>query len=334
MQLDDFNYELPEERIAQEAVKPKDSSRLMVVKNDSIEHRHFHNLIDYLQEGDVLVINESKVSRAKIEGNKITGSKVEIILCEKINNTTFKARIKANKVRVGNKYDFHDGRLKAEVIGQDKDIFVVEFDKEISNEIIDKYFELPLPPYVKRKINDESEYQTVYSKKEGSLAAPTAGLHFTDELLNKIKDKGVKIATVCLHVDFGTFLPVRGNIKDHKMHEEYYEIDEAAAKTINNRKGRLICVGTTSVRTLESAADSQGKIAPSKNKTEIFIYPGYKFKNKIDCLVTNFHLPKSTLLMLVSAYYGRENILKAYEEAIKEKYRFYSLGDAMLLING
>ena len=263
-------------------------------------------------------------------GKKITGSKIELILTKKIDNTHYECWIKANRVDIGNEYVFEKG-LKCKLIGVKKDIFIVEFNKKIRKNLVDEIFELPLPPYVKRKIDDEREYQTVYSKKQGSLAAPTAGLHFTDDLLKKIKKKGVKIAKICLHIDFGTFLTIKGNIEEHKMHEEYFEITKQAADIINNRKARLIVVGTTSVRALE-ASSKNGKILAKKAKTDIFIYPGYEFKNKIDALITNFHLPKSTLLMLVSAYYGMDSILKAYKEAVKKKYRFYSLGDAMLLI--
>lgn len=331
MELDDFDYGLPKELIAQKAAVPKDSSRLMVVKGDKIEYKHFYEIIDYLNKDDVLVINETKVSRAKITGKKMTGSKAELILCDKIDDNTFGCRIKSNKVRVGNEYVFAKG-LRCRIIGQEKDVFTVKFNKRIDKKIINNLFELPLPPYVKRRISKEAEYQTVYSKKSGSLAAPTAGLHFTRKLLQKIRKKGVKIAKVCLHIDFGTFLPVRDRIEEHKMHEEYFEIDRKNAEIINRRKGRLVAVGTTSVRTLESAADGKGRIIVKKGRTDIFIYPGYEFRTNIDAMITNFHLPKSTLLMLVSAYYGRERILSAYEEAIKRKYRFYSLGDGMILI--
>lgn len=330
MELSDFDYDLSKDLIAQKAVFPKDNSRLMIVVGDSIEHKHFYNIIDYLNKDDVLVINESRVSRAKIVGKKETGGKAELILCGKIDSRTFECRIKSSKVGVGNRYVF--GRaLSAEVIKKEKDIFTARFSKPVNKKIISRLFELPAPPYVKRRVS-EKEYQTVYSKKEGSLAAPTAGLHFTKKLLEKIRKKGIKIAKVCLHIDFGTFLPVRGRIEEHTMHEEYFEIDRKNADIINKRKGRLIAVGTTSVRVLESAADKNGKIMAKKGKTVLFIYPGYKFRTKIDALITNFHLPKSTLLMLVSAYYGRENMFWVYDEAIKNGYRFYSLGDAMMLV--
>jgi S-adenosylmethionine:tRNA ribosyltransferase-isomerase len=325
MELNDFDYELPRELIAQEAVTPKDNSRLMVV-GKNIEHKHFYNLINYLEKGDVLVINETKVAKAKLVGKKITGTNVEIVLVEKIDDLRYKCRIKGRVIRVGNICEFDNG-LICDIVSQDKDVFVVKFNKDPSD--FKESFSLPTPPYVKRVVRDE-EYQTVYFKEEGSLAAPTAGLHFTNELLDKIEQKGVKIARICLHIDYNTFLEIVGDLKDHKMHKEYYEISAEAADIINNRKGRLIAVGTTCVRAIESAA-VEGKVMAKKEGTEIFIYPGYKFKMKIDGLITNFHLPKSTLLMLVSAYYGLDRVLEIYKEAVKEKYRFYSLGDAMFL---
>jgi len=331
MELSDFYYELPKELIAQKAMVPKDHSRLMVLNKGKIEHRHFYDIINYLKKDDVLVINETKVSKARVCGRKLTGSAVELILCKKLAPKRYECRIKGNRIRLGNRYMFGEG-LGCEVVARDNDIFTVEFSSPITKKLIDTLFELPTPPYVKRKLGSDLEYQTVYSRKEGSLAAPTAGLHFTPELLARIKQKGVKIAKVLLHVDFGTFLEIKGRIEEHHMHEEYFEVSKAAADTINHRKGRLILVGTTSVRTLESAADANGKIIHQKSRTSIFIYPGYTFKNRIDALITNFHLPESTLIMLVSAYYSREKILQAYQEAIRQKYRFYSLGDAMLLI--
>jgi S-adenosylmethionine:tRNA ribosyltransferase-isomerase len=325
MQLSDFDYSIPKEFIAQKPVSPRDNSKLMVIGRKT-EHRRFHDLADYLEEGDVLVINETKVIPAKLVGNKTTGAKVELIV-EEVNGNKCRCRIKATKPRIGNKLLFKN--YKAEITGQDNDSFTVLFDKNI-NLIMERIGELPTPPYVKRKIDRESQYQTVYSKKNGSIAAPTAGLHFTKRLLSKIKAKGVKIAKVCLHVDFGTFLPVR-DINQSSLYEEYFEIDRKNAAIINNREGRLFAVGTTSVRALESAADPQGKIAAKTGKTGIFIKPGYKFKTRIDRLITNFHLPKSTLLMLVSAFIGRKRILDAYKDAIKKKYRFFSFGDAMLI---
>jgi S-adenosylmethionine:tRNA ribosyltransferase-isomerase len=331
MEITEFDYELPKELIAQKAVVPKDHSRLMVLSKKGIEHKHFYNLIDYLKKDDVLVINETKVSHARISGSKPTGSPIQLTLCKRCSPTTYECRIKGSRIRPGTKYLF-EAELSCTVISRSTDVFTVEFNRPITQKIISNLFELPTPPYVRRKLGSESEYQTVYSKKEGSLAAPTAGLHFTTELLNRIKKKGVKIAKICLHVDFGTFLSVKGRIEEHRMHEEWFEVSKASADTINNRIGRLILVGTTSVRTLESAADSSGKIIPQDSTTSIFIYPGYRFKNRIDALITNFHLPKSTLLLLVSAYYGKDKMLEAYKEAVRQKYRFFSLGDAMLLI--
>lgn len=328
MELRDFDYHLPKELIAQYAVEPRDSCRLMVV-DDKINHRHFRDILEYFSPGDVLVINETKVSRAKIVGNKTSGGAVEIMLCKRLDSQRFECRIK-HHVSLGATCVFGKG-LECRIISKDEDIFVIEFNKEITPEI-EKDFMLPLPPYVKEKIADENSYQTVYSSKEGSLAAPTAGLHFTPDLLSAIERKGVTIAKICLHVGFGTFLPIRTEtVEDHRMHSEEYEVTPEVADAINNRKGRLIVVGTTSVRTLESCAGSDGKVVPGKGATSIFIYPGYRFRNHIDGMITNFHLPKSTLLLLVSAYFGKEKIFDAYEEAVREKYRFYSLGDAMFL---
>lgn len=328
MELRDFDYHLPKELIAQHAVEPRDSCRLMVV-DDNIHHRQFMDILEYFNPGDVLVINETKVSRAKIIGKKTSGGAIEIMLCKRLDPKRFECRIK-HHVSLGATCVFGKG-LECKVISKDEDVFGIEFNKEITPEI-EKDFMLPLPPYVKEKIADENSYQTVYSSKEGSLAAPTAGLHFTPGLLSAIEKKGVKIAKICLHVGFGTFLPIRTEtVEDHRMHSEEYEVTPEVADVINDRKGRLIVVGTTSVRTLESCADSDGKVVPGKGATSIFIYPGYRFRNHIDGMITNFHLPKSTLLLLVSAYFGKESIFKAYEEAVRERYRFYSLGDAMFL---
>lgn len=326
MRLHDFDYELPKEMIAQKPVFPRDHSKLFVL-GKKIEHKHFYNLIDYLKKDDVLVLNETKVIHAKLTGRKDTGAKVEMIV-EETRGRECKCRIKSTKPRVGNKMIF--SIYNAQIVGQEKDIFIVLFDEDVKT-VMDKIGELPTPPYVKRKIDNDSQYQTVYSKKKGSIAAPTAGLHFTEELLDKIRKKGVKIAKICLHVDFGTFMPIR-DINQKELHPEYFEIDEKNAELINNRKGRLAVVGTTTVRALESAADKKGFVHACAGKTTIFIKPGYKFKNKIDLFVTNFHLPKSTLLMLVSAFIGRKKILSAYKTAIKKKYRFFSFGDAMLII--
>ncbi|MBW2982144.1 tRNA preQ1(34) S-adenosylmethionine ribosyltransferase-isomerase QueA [Candidatus Woesearchaeota archaeon] len=326
MKLSDFDYNLPKEFIAQFPVSPRDNSKLMII-NKKIHHKKFYNILDYLNKGDVLVVNETKVIPAKLTGKKTTGAKVELII-EEIDKNKYKCRIKATNPRVGNKLIFN--KYKAEIIDQDEDHFTVEFDEDV-NKIMGSIGQLPLPPYVKRKLEKNSQYQTVYSNKKGSIAAPTAGLHFTKRLLSKIKKKGIRIAKVTLHVDFGTFLPVR-NINKKTLHKEYFEINKKNADIINKRKGRLFVVGTTSVRTLESA-NKNNKIIPKKGETEIFIKPGYKFKTKIDGLITNFHLPKSTLLMLVSAFTGRKKILSAYKLAVKNKYRFFSFGDAMLILN-
>ena len=323
MKLTDFDYSLPIGMIAQEPVSPRDNSRLMVV-NSKIEHKRFSDIVDYLSKGDVLVVNETKVVPAKIVGKKKTGTKVELIV-EKVNGRKAECWIKSKNPRVGNRLIF--GKFIGEIVKQKKAQVSVVFNADV-NLIMKKIGEMPIPPYVKRKLDRDSQYQTVYSKKKGSIAAPTAGLHFTKRLLKKIKAKGVKLAKVCLHVDFGTFLPVR-DLKGHKMHPEYFEVDKKNAAIINNAK-RLIVVGTTSMRALESVAKN-GKIKAGKGNTALFVKPGYRFKMKYDAMITNFHLPKSTLLMLVSAFVGRKKILKAYKEAVKKKYRFFSFGDAMLL---
>jgi S-adenosylmethionine:tRNA ribosyltransferase-isomerase len=326
MKLSDFDYTLPEELIAQEPISPRDHSRLMVL-NSRIEHKHFYNIIDYLKKGDVLVINETKVEHAKITGIKQTGTKVELIAV-KVLGDRCRCRLKTKNPKPGNRLIF--GKFIGTIVEQEGEEFIVEFNKDV-NYILKKIGELPTPSYIKKKLEKDSQYQTVYSKKLGSMAAPTAGLHFTKGLLKKIEDKGVKIAKVTLHVDFGTFLPVR-DIKKKTLHREYFEIDEKNADIINKRKGKLIVVGTTSVRALESVADKHGKIAAKTGTTELFIKPGYRFKTKIDAMITNFHLPKSTLLMLVSAFFGRKKILDAYKVAIKKRYRLFSFGDAMLIL--
>ena len=325
MELLDFDYSLPKEFIAQKPVSPRDSSKLMVV-NSKIEHKRFYELIDYFKEGDVLVINETKVIPAKLVGRKETGSRAEIIV-EEFEGKICKGYIKTRNPRIGTKLIF--GKYNAEIIDENKGMFTIRFDENIKS-VMRSIGRLPTPPYVKRKLDKDSQYQTVYSKKKGSIAAPTAGLHFTKRLLDKIRKKGVKIAKVCLHVDFGTFLPVR-DINQSRLHAEYYEVDKKNADIINKRKGRLFAVGTTSVRALESAAKNE-KVIAGKGKTEIFIKPGYRFKNKIDGMITNFHLPKSTLLMLASAFIGRKKILDAYKIAVEKKYRFFSFGDAMLIL--
>ncbi len=329
MKLNDFDYKLPKELIAQKPLRPRDISKLMVLKNGKIKQDIFRNIINYLEKGDVLVLNETKVIRSKLVGKKETGSHAELIILNENQNKKgriYACRIKASNPRIGTRFVFKNN-LTGEIVKKENDLFYVKFNRKIK----ESELELPLPPYVKSKVEKEEYYQTAYAKKQGSVAAPTAGFHFTEELLDKIKNKGIKIAKVCLHIDFGTFLPVR-DLDNHKMHKEFFSLDKKNAELINSRKGRLIAVGTTSVRTLESCSDENGKVHAKTGYTELFIYPGYKFKTKIDALITNFHLPKSTLLLLVCAYYRREKILDAYSEAVKKRYRFYSFGDGMIIL--
>lgn len=338
----DFYFDLPEELIAQDPLLDRSSSRLLTLnKNDgNFEHHIFKDIIDYLNPGDCLVLNNTKVIPARLFGVKEeTGAVVEFLLLKRKENDVWETLVKpGKKARPGMRFSFGDGQLKCEIVGlAEEGKRLVHFEYEgIWEEILDTLGEMPLPPYITHKLEDKNRYQTVYAKYEGSAAAPTAGLHFTNELLEQIADKGVDVAYVTLHVGLGTFRPVKeDNILEHHMHSEYYEITEEAADKINackERGGRVICVGTTSCRTVESAADENGRLKACCNNTEIFIYPGYKFKI-LDALITNFHLPESTLIMLVSALAGRENVLAAYEEAIKERYRFFSFGDAMYIGN-
>jgi len=326
MNLDQFTYQLPEELIAQTGVTPRSSSKLLVVRGDELEHRHFYHIIDYFNKDDVLVLNKTRVLKNKLTGNKVTGARAEIIIMRPVDEFTATARIQCSKVRVGNEFVFQD--IHARVMDQDNDIFYVKFDRPVLS-IIDQNL-YPNPPYIKRNVGEE--YQTVYASEAGSLAAPTSGLHFTPDLLTELKTKGVRLAYVTLHVGFGTFLPVRDqNIVNHKMEPEYYEIDSENADLINNAK-RLLVVGTTALKALESAATDDGRVEVKKEFSELFIYPGYRFKLPVKGLVTNFHLPRSTLILLVSAFYGWERIRAAYEEAVKRKYRFFSLGDATFLL--
>jgi len=320
-----YDYNLSVKRIAQKPFSPRDHSKLLVV-GEGIEHKRFYDIVDYLKKGDVLVVNETKVIPAKLIGVKETGTKAELVV-EEVSGKRCICRIKTKNPQIGNKMMF--GKYKAKIIDRDRDEFNVEFNADV-NEIMNAIGKLPTPPYVKRKLDRNDQYQTIYSMKKGSVAAPTAGLHFTNRLLKKIMDKGVVIAKVCLHVGFETFMLVR-NPKTHKMHKEYFEVDSKNAKLINNRKGRLFLVGTTTVRTLESTVVN-GKVIASKGETDIFIKPGYKFKLKFDGLITNFHLPKSSLLMLVSALIGWKRLLSVYKTAISKKYRFFSFGDAMLIL--
>ena len=331
MKLSLFDYNLPKELIAQEPTEPRDKSRLMVVKGGNIWHRIFSDILDYLEKDDILVLNDTKVEPVKLTGKKSTGARAEFLLSKKLSNRRFMCQITSNKVRAGNEFIFAKG-LSAKVIAESDGFeFKVEFNKDNVEELLQEIGEMPTPPYIKKKAKKE-QYQTVYAKHPGSIAAPTAGFHFTPALLEKIEKKGVKIVKITLHVSYGTFLPVKTeDIKKHKMHEEWFSISKDAADIINSRHKRLIIVGTTALRALESATDDLGILQPKTGNTDIFIYPGYSFKLKPDMMLTNFHLPKSTLIMLIAALIGRENILNAYKEAVKERYRFYSFGDAMLL---
>ena len=339
MKVSDFNYELPEELIAQVPLEKRDKSRLMVLDREkqTIEHKTFKDIIDYLEPGDCLVRNNTKVIPARIYGKKETGAHVEFLLLNNIEGDIWESIVRpGNKLHVGTKVIFGDGLLTADILeimpgGTRK----VEFHyKGIFNEILDKIGLMPLPPYIHEELKDNDRYQTVYAKYEGSAAAPTAGLHFTPELLRKIQDKGVKIANVTLHVGIGTFRPVKEDeVEKHQMHSEHYYIKKEDVEKINQTKKdgkRVIAVGTTSCRVLETIADENGIVKETEGDTQIFIYPGYKFKC-LDGLITNFHLPQSTLLMLVSALAGKDYIMKAYNEAVKEKYRFFSFGDAMFI---
>ena len=340
MDVKDFYYDLPEELIAQDPLEDRSSSRLLVLdkKTGKTQHRIFKDIVEYLRPGDCLVINDTKVIPARLFGvKKDTGAKIEVLLLKRRENDIWETLVKpGKKAKPGTVIDFGDGILTGTVIETvDDGNRLIQFSYEgIFEEILDRLGQMPLPPYITHKLQDKNRYQTVYAKYEGSAAAPTAGLHFTKELLKQIEDMGVNIARVTLHVGLGTFRPVKvENVLEHHMHSEYYNVTETAAKMINDTKkngGRIIAVGTTSTRTLESVADENGIIYPGCGNTEIFIYPGYKFK-AIDCLITNFHLPESTLLMLVSALAGKEHIMAAYEEAVKERYRFFSFGDAMFI---
>ena len=336
----DFYFDLPQELIAQDPLEDRSASRLLMLHKESgqVKHEIFRNIIEYLQEGDCLVLNNTKVIPARLLGEKEdTGAHVEVLLLKRHDKDVWETLVKpGKKCRPGSRLSFGDGLLKAEVLDVvEEGNRLIRFEYEgIFEEVLDKLGEMPLPPYITHKLQDKNRYQTVYAKYDGSAAAPTAGLHFTPKLLADIEAKGIKIAYVTLHVGLGTFRPVKeDNILDHHMHSEYYQVSEEAAQIINETKqngGRVICVGTTSCRTVESASTEDGVIHAGCDNTEIFIYPGYKFK-VLDCLITNFHLPESTLVMLVSALAGRENVLAAYEEAVRERYRFFSFGDAMFI---
>ncbi|TDT68048.1 S-adenosylmethionine--tRNA ribosyltransferase-isomerase [Hypnocyclicus thermotrophus] len=340
MNIKDFDYHLPEELIAQKPINPRDNSKLMIVdkRNKLIEHKIFKDIIDYLNPGDVLVRNSTKVIPARLIGKKETGGVLELFLLKRIDLNKWEVLLKpAKKLKLGQK--LYIGKLNELVatlleIKEDGNR-IVEFKYNgIFEEILDKLGEMPLPPYIKEKLEEQDRYQTVYAQKGESVAAPTAGLHFTEELLKKIEDKGIEVVDIYLEVGLGTFRPVQtDNILEHKMHSEFFEIPEKSANIINKAKSegrRIIAVGTTSVRTLESSVDENGKIISQKNNTEIFIYPGYKFKI-VDALITNFHLPKSTLLMLVSAFSNKDFMMRTYKNAVENKYRFFSFGDAMFI---
>lgn len=337
----DFYFDLPEELIAQDPLEDRSSSRLLKLNKDTgaVEHLVFRDITDYLKEGDCLVLNNTKVIPARLLGEREgTGAHVEVLLLKRHEGDVWETLVKpGKKCRPGSRLSFGDGLLKAEVLEMvEEGNRLIHFEYEgIFEEVLDQLGEMPLPPYITHKLQDKNRYQTVYAKNEGSAAAPTAGLHFTKELLKQIEEKGIVIAHVTLHVGLGTFRPVKvENILEHHMHSEFFVIEESEAAKINKAKEtghRVISVGTTSCRTLESAATDDGRIEASSGWTDIFIYPGYRFK-LIDGLVTNFHLPESTLLMLVSAFAGKENVMAAYDEAVKEKYRFFSFGDAMIII--
>ena len=339
MKTSDFMYDLPEELIAQTPVEPRDHSRMLVIPKDGsdIEHKHFYDLIDYLRPGDALVVNETRVIPARLLGERANGGPAEILLLKQVGPKRWETLVKpGRRLKPGAQVTFGNGRLVAEIVSDtDAGGRVVDFICEGALEAaLDELGEMPLPPYIHEKLEDRERYQTVYAKSQGSAAAPTAGLHFTPELMEKIRAKGVDIIPVLLHVGLGTFRPVKAeDVEDHVMHSEYYEVTEEAASRIAQVKqagGRIIAVGTTSVRTLESASSAKGVLEAGSGWTNIFIKPGYEFK-MVDALITNFHLPGSTLVMLVSALLGRERTLSVYEEAVRERYRFFSFGDACFI---
>ena len=340
MDVKDFYFDLPQELIAQDPLEDRASSRLLVLDRSTgeVEHRKFRDILEYLNPGDCLVINDTKVIPARLIGSKEgTDAKIEVLLLKRKENDIWETLVKpGKKAKPGTVIRFGDGILKGTVVDVvEEGNRLIQFSYEgIFEEILDQLGQMPLPPYITHQLKDKNRYQTVYAKHEGSAAAPTAGLHFTKELLQEIEDRGVKIAHVTLHVGLGTFRPVKvENVLDHHMHSEFYVVEESEAEKINSTKregGRVICVGTTSCRTIESASDENGVLKAGSGWTDIFMYPGYQFKI-LDCLITNFHLPESTLVMLVSALAGREHVLAAYEEAVKERYRFFSFGDAMFI---
>lgn len=334
MKLSEFDYDLPKEYIAQSPIEPRDSSKLMVLHAAKLEHYHFNEILKFLEPNDTIVMNDTKVIHARLIAKKSTGGKVEILVLERKSDNLYECLVKG-KVREGMSLNFEGETLAAKLkrhIHEGR--FEVEFQTVALEEYITQKGLVPLPPYYKGELKDPSRYQTVYATQKGSVAAPTAGLHFTPPLLNKIRDLRVNLAYITMHISYGTFSPIKSeNVTEHRMYEEYYKIDPPTAELINNatQKGRLIAVGTSTVRTLEAVAGEDGKVQPVEGNTDLYIYPGYNFKSGIDILITNLHLPKSTLILLVCAFAGRERIFKAYQEAIKHKYRFYSFGDAMFI---
>ena len=340
MKTSDFMYDLPEELIAQTPIEPRDHSRLLVYNRATreIEHKHFYDVIDYLNPGDALVINETRVIPARLYGVRAGGGACELLLLKQLGPKHWESLVRPGaKLKVGKTVSIGEGRMTATIVGESEGgARIVDFECEGTFEAaLDELGEMPLPPYIHEKLADRSRYQTVYAKEDGSAAAPTAGLHFTPELLDRIRAKGIDVIPILLHVGLGTFRPVKAeNVEDHEMHSEYYEVSEDAAKRIHAAKAaghRVVAVGTTSVRTLESSAQETGEVVAKKAWTQIFITPGFHF-NAVDALITNFHLPGSTLIMLISALMGREEALRVYEAAVKERYRFFSFGDAMLIL--
>lgn len=342
MKTSDFYYDLPKELIAQDPLEDRSSSQLMVIhrKSGQMEHRHFSDIAEYLKPGDCLVRNNTKVIPARLYGmREDTGAAIEFLLLKRREKDIWETLVKpGKKARTGAKISFGEGRLHGEIVDVLADgNRLIQFRYEgIFEEILDELGQMPLPPYITHKLKDKNRYQTVYAKYEGSAAAPTAGLHFTEDLFRKLEEKGVLVANVTLHVGLGTFRPVKvEDVAEHHMHSEFYHVEPEEAAKINEAKkngGRIVCVGTTSCRTVESASDENGQVQPGAGDTDIFIYPGYDFK-VLDVLITNFHLPESTLLMLVSALAGKERIMEAYKEAVKERYRFFSFGDAMIILD-
>lgn len=342
MKTSDFYYDLPKELIAQDPLEDRSSSRLLVLHRNSgrLEHRHFSDIVEYLKPGDCLVRNNTKVIPARLYGvREDTGAQIELLLLKRRENDIWETLVKpGKKARTGARLTFGEGKLRGEIVDVLEDgNRLIQFHYEgIFEEILDELGQMPLPPYITHKLQDKNRYQTVYAKYEGSAAAPTAGLHFTEDLFQRLEEKGILVANVTLHVGLGTFRPVKvEDVTEHHMHSEFYHVAPEEAEKINEAKkngGRIVCVGTTSCRTIESATDESGILKPGSADTEIFIYPGYQFRI-MDVLITNFHLPESTLLMLVSALAGKETVMKAYEEAVKERYRFFSFGDAMIILD-